>query len=107
MESINLEDVAIVIRPGKDNIAVVLVEALEAGTHLRYGDDELTIPRRAVRGQSLAAKRISPGEAYVSLGDPVGLASRVVEPGEPIDGSNLENRLPRLRVRFRDNPAPT
>ena len=106
-DSKNLEDVAIVFRPGKDNVAVVVVEVLEAGTRLRCGDNEFTLPRQALRGQSLATKRINPGEAYISLGDPVGLASRLVEPGDLIDESNLENRLPRLRVRFRDNPAPT
>ena len=107
MESKNLEDVAIIIRPEKDNVAVVLVEALEAGTRVRHGSDEFTIPRRALRGQSVALKPLAAGDAYISLGDPVGQASRAVEPGEPVDESNLENRLPRLRVRFRDNPAPT
>jgi len=106
METKNLDDVAIIIRPEKDNVAVVTVEALEAGTSLRYGNEELTVPRRAVRGQSLAVKPIVAREAYISLGDPVGMASRNVEPGEPIDASNLQNRLPRLRVRYRDNPQP-
>ena len=107
MEMKNLEDVAIIIRPEKDNVAIVTVEALEAGTRLRCGNGEVTIPRRAGRGQSLTIKRLIAGEAYISLGDPVGMASRAVEPGEPVDASNLENRLPRLRARYRDNMTPT
>ncbi len=107
MEARDLEDVAIVIRPEKDNVAVVTVDYLEKGTRLKYRDELLTIPGRVLRGQSFAIKKIRKGEAYVSLGDPIGLALRSVEAGDPISESNLEDRLPRLAVRYRDNPAPT
>jgi altronate hydrolase len=103
----NLDDVAIVIRPERDNLAVVTNDFLEQGTELQYGDRTLKISGRTLRGQSFAIARIAKGEPYITLGDPIGIASRDVEPGEPIDTTNLEDRLPRLAVRYRDNPSPT
>lgn len=107
MEMKNLEDVAIIVRPEKDNVAVVTVDSLEEGTPLQYGGQMLTLRGLALRGQSFAIKKIGQGQAYISLGDPIGLASRPVEPGDPIGENNLEDRLPRLRARYRDNPTPT
>src|SRR5579863_6605554 len=102
----NLEDVAIVIRPAKDNVAVVTADFLTQGAKLKHGEGTLTISDRVLRGQSFAIKAIRKGEPYVSLGDPIGLASRAVHPGDPVTDQNLEDRLPRLAVRYRDNPAP-
>lgn len=102
-----LEDVAIVIRPEKDNLAVVTEDFVEKGTKLKYGKQVLTLAGRVLRGQSFAVKAVQRGGAYITLGDPIGLASRAVHPGDPINETNLENRLPRLTVRYRDNPAPT
>lgn len=107
MENKNLQDVAIVIRPEKDNVAVVTVDFLEKGAVLKYNGGALTLSGRALRGQSFALKPLRKGEPYVTLGDPIGLASRGVHPGDPIDETNLDHRLPRLRVRYRDNPQPT
>lgn len=106
MDARNLEDVAIVIRPEKDNVAVVTADCLEQGTRLSYRGRLMTLCGRAVRGQSFAVDKIRKGRPYVTLGDPTGLASRNVEPGDPIDETNLEDRLPRLRVQYRDNPQP-
>ncbi len=106
MEARNLEDVAIVIRPEKDNVAVVTIDFLEKGTPLTYRGESFAISGRILRGQSFAIKKIGQGQAYVTLGDPIGLASQPVEPGEPINESNLEDRLPRLPVRYRDHPTP-
>src|SRR2546426_12407042 len=86
----NLEDVAIVIRPEKDNVAVVTVDFLEQGTTLNYRGESLTISGRALRGQSFAIRQVGEGEPYITLGDPIGLASRSVDPGDPISESNLE-----------------
>jgi arabinonate dehydratase len=102
-----LEDVAIVIRPEKDNVAVVTEDHLEMGTTLKHGERKITISGRAMRGQSFTIQAVAKGRPYVTLGDPIGLASRDVSPGEPINEANLEDRLPRLRIRYRDNPAPT
>src|SRR5438034_8313762 len=101
----NLEDVAIVIRPEKDNVAVVTVDFLEQGATLNYRGESLSISGRGLRGQSFAIKKVGEWEPYVTLGDPIGLASRAVEPGDPISESNLEDRLPKLAVRYRDNPG--
>ena len=107
MEPISLEDLAIVIKPEKDNVAVVTAEFIEAGTELKYGGQLLTVSGRALRGQSFAIKDIPEGSAFISLGDPIGLASVSLKPGDPVNETNIQRRLPRLRVQYRDNPRPT
>ena len=107
MSIMSLESVAVVIRPERDNLAVVTADFLEAGTELQYRDEILRIPSRILRGQSFAITKVEEGAPYITLGDPVGLASREVQPGEPVDASNLEDRLPRLRVHYKENPVPT
>ena len=104
MPVVTLEDVAIIINPAKDNVAVVTVEFIDQGTVLAHEGGSIKLSGRALRGQSFAVKKIRRKEPYISLGDPIGLASRTVHPGDPIDESNIENRLPKLRVSYRDNP---
>ncbi|MGH9353086.1 MAG: UxaA family hydrolase [Terriglobia bacterium] len=106
MEFQNLEDVALVIRPGKDNVAVATVDSVDAGTMLRYKGEVITVSGRVLRGLSFAILPIAAGEACVTLGDPIGLLSKDVAPGDPITEENLEERLPRLKVRYHDNPKP-
>jgi altronate hydrolase len=104
MATRNLEDVAIIIRPEKDNLAVVTADFLEKGTRLEFGGRAMTISGRVLRGQSFAIQPIRRGQPLISLGDPIGLASRAIQPGDPINEENLQDRLPRLKVRYRDNP---
>jgi hypothetical protein len=52
-----LEDVAIVILPAKDNVAVVTADLLAQGAKLKYCDEKLTISGRVLRGQSFAIHR--------------------------------------------------
>src|SRR4029077_11798770 len=101
----NLEDVAIVIRPERDNLAVVTADFLEPGTELRYRDQLLGISARALRGQSFAVAKVEKGAPYITLGDPIGIASRDVQAGEPIDVTNLEDRLPKLSVRSEEHTS--
>jgi altronate hydrolase len=110
----NFEQVAIVINPEKDNVAVCTAEFIEKETvislpsHLNGNRPKtLTTTGRIVRGQSFALSNVEKGKPYTSLGDPVGLAKREVLPGEPISDENLIHRLPHLRARYRDNPEPT
>ncbi len=77
---------------------------LEKDTPLTYGGKALTITGRTLRGQSFAIKSIRRGQPYITLGDPIGLASRAVNPGDPIDSTNLHSRLPRLSPSYKDNP---
>jgi altronate hydrolase len=102
-----LEQVAIIIRPDKDNLAVVTADALDQGTELQYDGQRIVISGRVLRGQSFAIKEVRRGQPFITLGDPIGVASQPVKPGDPIDEHNLENRLPKLQVRYRDNPQPT
>jgi len=102
----NLNDVAIIIRPEKDNIAVVRTDFLDQGLQLQHDGQVITLSGRVLRGQSFAVKDIAQGKPFITLGDPIGLASRPVRTGDPLDESNIDHRLPRLRVRYRDNPQP-
>ena len=107
MQPRNFQDVAIVIRPEKDNVAVVTADFIEKDTPLIQDGKVLTVSGRTLRGQSFAVKTIPRGQPYITLGDPIGLASRAVRAGEPIDANNLQSRLPRLRTDYRDNPQST
>ena len=107
MEPRKLDEVAIVIRPEKDNVAVVTADFIEKDTPLKYEGEILTVSGRTLRGQSFAINAIRRGQPYITLGDPIGLASRAVKPGEPIDATNLHSRLPRLTTRYKDNPKRT
>ena len=104
MKPRDLQEVAIIIRPEKDNVAVVTADLIEKDTPLKYAGKTLTISGRTLRGQSFAIKAIRRGQPYVTLGDPIGQASRAVKPGDPIDSTNLQSRLPRLAPQYRDNP---
>src|SRR3990172_9096394 len=103
MEAKDLDNFAIVVRPETDNVAVVTVDLIEAGTRLRYNGDILTVSGRALRGQSLAVSPVKKGAPIVTLGDPFGLASRPIRAGDPIDDTNLNRRLPKYKVPYRDN----
>jgi hypothetical protein len=102
-----LEDLAIIIKPGEDNVAVVMADFIEQGTPLKYGEQLLSLSGRVLRGQSFAINDIAEGKPFVSLGDPIGLAAVALKPGDPVEESNIQRRLPRLTVRYRDNPEPT
>lgn len=106
MAVVNLNEVAIVIRPEKDNVAVVKTDFLDRSVELQYNGGTISLSGRALRGQSFAIKDIPKGKPFVTLGDPIGLASRAVRAGDPLDETNIDNHLPRLRVRYRDNSAP-
>ena len=56
-----LSDVAIVIQPDKDNVAVVTEDFIEKSTSLNYAAETVTLSGRALRGQSFAIKPIRRG----------------------------------------------
>ena len=90
METLNLESTALVVSPQNDNIAVVIADYLESGTQFRCNGQVITVNSRVMRGQSIAIKELKQGDPYISLGDPIGLASCAVSPGDPIDEKNLD-----------------
>jgi len=102
---IKLEDVAIIGRPERDNVAVVAVDFLDKGAQLQHGTECITMRARALRGQSFATRRLKQGQAFITLGDPFGMASRPVRPGDPIEQDNLDRGLPKLRPVYRENPS--
>jgi len=105
MQPVNLEDVAIVGRQTSDNVAVVAVDLLEQGAQLRYLNEIITMSRRARRGQSFTIRPVPQGKPYITLGDPFGIASHAMQPGDSIDEENLAPELPQLEVNYRENPS--
>jgi altronate hydrolase len=99
-----LEDVALIVRPDTDNVAILTEERLERGTSVRYKGNTFTMTSRLLRGQSFAVHPVQAGEPFVSLGDPFGLASQSVHAGDVLDETNIDARLPKLRAAYRDNP---
>src|SRR5579859_1723850 len=105
MTVMDLQEVAIIIHPEKDNVAVVKTDFIEKGAQLQQNGAVIHLSGRALLGQSFAIQDIARGKPYISLGDPIGLAACDVMAGDSIDESNIDHHLPRLRVRYRDNPA--
>lgn len=103
MYPVNLEDVAIVGSPVRDNVAVVAVDFLDQGAKLRYGTRIITMSKRVHRGQSFAILPIQRGELYITLGDPFGIASHSLQQGDSIEESDFSSELPRLDVEYREN----
>lgn len=103
----SLDEVALLARPGVDNVAAVLADHLPAGARLRLPDGgELVLPRAARRGQSLALRELACGEPVSSLGAPYGLAARAIAAGEVVDEHNIAARLPaRFSLRSRHGGA--
>jgi arabinonate dehydratase len=106
MAVLNLMEVAIIVRPQNDNVGVVKRDSLDEGTQLRLNGETITLSARTLCGQSFAVRDIAEGKPFISLGDPIGLAACAVRAGDRIDDTNIDHHLPRLRVRYRDNPSP-
>lgn len=91
-----LEDVAVVVRPDRDNVAAVVADELPLGLELQVDGQRLLLPQSLRRGQSVALREIPAGEAVVSLGAPYGTARRRIAPGERVDAANVAAELPKL-----------
>ncbi len=105
MDVLNLVEVAVMVCPDKDNVAVVKADFLDEGAQLRIDSETISLSERALQGQSFAVRDIPKGEAFISLGDPIGLAACAVRAGDVLGDTNIDHHMPRLRVRYRDNPA--
>lgn len=100
----NVEDIALIARLEKDNVAVLTAEMLEIGTPLRYEGRTFALTSRVLRGQSFAIRAVKRGRPFISLGDPFGLASRGVKVGDALTEGNMDSRLPKLRVSYGAKP---
>lgn len=99
-----VDEVAIIAHPPKDNVAVLTAEMLEIGTPLRCDGRTFALTSRVLRGQSFAIRAIKRGGAFISLGEPFGIASRDVKPGDALADANMDRRLPALRVTYGQHP---
>ena len=92
-----LNQVAIVVNPEADNVAVVLADRLAGGTEIHTGGRKITLRQTLLNGQSFALEAIATGAPVVSLGAPFGCARRRIAAGEYVDARNVAAELPRLR----------
>lgn len=102
-----LEEVAIVARPQKDNVAALIAGYLAPGTVLTYQGREITIRRAVRRGESFSIVPIEQGESIIALGGPCGIAAADMPEGELIDHSTMLDKLPPIRYRYADHPQTT
>lgn len=101
-----LSQVAVIVRPEADNVAVVLADRLAAGTALRLAGRLVTLPQALANGQSFALREIARGAPVISLGAPFGVARRRIPAGSRVDAANVAAELPRLAPSTRRTRRP-
>ena len=76
-----------------DNVAVVLVDGIVAGTVFNDGDVKVTLAEPVKRGHKFALRPIAKGEKVVKYGFPIGVATCDIAPGQWIHSHNLKTGL--------------
>lgn len=95
-----LEEYALVARPERDNVAVMITDVAatagaEAGIEAEWRDRVIRLRPPLRRGSSVALCDLEPGGAVISLGAPYGIAKTPIEAGSVVDERNLAAELPR------------
>ncbi len=89
-----LEDVAIVVNPDADNVAVSKT-GLAAGTCLSFQGGIITLRDNILKGQRFAIKDIDVGEYVIQYGYPFGRSTSIHQ-GALIHNGNIVNVIPDL-----------
>lgn len=76
-----------------DNVAVTLVDGVNAGEVYKEGPVEVTLVEDIARGHKFALRDIAEGEAVIKYGYPIGVATRPIKAGEWIHSHNLKTGL--------------
>lgn len=76
-----------------DNVAVVLVDGVVAGTVWNEGDESVTLREPIARGHKFALRHIAKGQQVIKYGYPIGIATCDIEPGQWIHSHNLRTGL--------------
>jgi len=87
----------------QDNVAIA-TRRLEAGTTITSGDKQFPISDTILQGHRFAVRDIAAGEALLSWGQPFGIASTEIHPG---DYARNDDVLRELRHRQLDFTLPT
>ena len=101
----NLEDIALIIDPIHDHVAVAKKD-LPAGLLLAYGGRTIELKSLIQKGHRFALSDIRKGEFINQYGYPFG-RSRGIAKGAPVTTENVESVLPEISIDSFDKPPST
>jgi len=78
----------ILIHP-RDNVGVVC-EELKAGMSFEVRGENLSARQDIPKNHKVAIKKINQAEPVIKYGEPIGIASKEIEPGEWVHTHNLK-----------------
>jgi altronate hydrolase len=85
---------ALVLGPPDDNVAVAVVPLI-AGERLALPDGEVVVAAPVQFGHKVATRAIAAGSPVFKYGEPIGIATADIAPGEHVHVHNLASgRLP-------------
>ncbi len=108
-----LEEYALVARPERDNVAVMITDlaaadGAEAIIAAQWRERIIPLRPPLSRGSSVALTDLQPGDAVISLGAPYGMAKEMIPAGAVVDERNLAAELPRrLGLSVKRKPCAT
>jgi len=105
LAKIRFEDVAIVMDPALDQVAVAK-RALRAGEIIAFKDSTVKTARPVAKGHRFAVRDIHKGEFVRQYGYAFG-CSRGIRAGETITAKNMESRVPKASLTSFKAPRPT
>ncbi len=94
-----LEEYALVARPERDNVAVMITDVTAPGAkaalEAQWQGRVIALRPPLRRGASVALCDLQPGDAVISLGAPYGIAKAPIAAGSVVDERNLAAELPK------------
>jgi altronate hydrolase len=91
----NLHDIAVIVDPTQDHVAVA-VEPIDAGTTLLWGGHDAVTLRDAIRpGHRFAIRSVPAGAWILQYGQPFAL-SKGLEPGDPVNDATADSEVPEI-----------
>ena len=93
----NLEDVAMIMNPELDQVAIAK-ENIPSGYHLKYKGDSIVIETLIEKGHRFALVDIKKGEFVRQYGYPFGQSNGILK-GESITSVNVDNVLPEIDLK--------
>jgi altronate hydrolase len=95
MDSIPIQNLAIIVDPAQDHVAVAL-QPIPAGARLHgAGDAVITVRAEIPAGHRFAIRTVAVGEWVLQYGQPFAV-SRGLQPGDPVTDETVENIVPQV-----------
>src|SRR4051794_25262107 len=97
--NLKFEDVGRLPHP-EDNVAIA-IRRLEAGTVITMGDTQFTLGDTVLQGHRFAVRDIVAGDSLLSWGQPFGLATADIHPGDYARNADVLRELHHRQLDFR------